>query len=66
LPIANADDLRGLSPGDLFGYGTQDHFVYFHRPLPGGFGASLHASYWHARNPAASKRTLHVLIEPDI
>jgi hypothetical protein len=36
LPIANADDLRGLPPGDLFGYGTQDHFLYFHRPLPGG------------------------------
>ncbi len=55
LPITNADDLCRLPPGDLFGYGAQDHFLYFHRPLPGGFGASLHASYWHAAKTSRFK-----------
>ena len=33
-PIANADDLGCLPPGDLFGYSPQAHFVLYH-PLPG-------------------------------
>jgi len=55
LPIANTDDLGCLPPRDLFGYRAQDHFLYFHRPLPVGFGLSLHASYWHAAKSSRFK-----------
>jgi hypothetical protein len=31
VPVADADNLRCLPPGDLLGHGSQNYFLYFHR-----------------------------------
>src|SRR5438309_5569206 len=65
VPVADADNLRCLPPGDLLGHRSQNHFLYFHRPLHGGLRVRVHASHGLLLSPPA-KRTFHVLIRPDI
>ncbi len=64
-PIADADNLGCLPPGNLLCHGPQNHFLYFHRPLHRGLRVRLHA--WHGLllSPP-EKRTLHLLSQPDI
>src|ERR1019366_8111451 len=68
LPLADADDLRGLPPGDPLGHRSQDHFLYFHRPLPANPSGRSHAVLRLVvlLQVAPPKRTFHVLITPDI
>src|SRR5208337_943141 len=65
LPVADADDFCRLPPGDLPGDGSQNHFLYFHGPLHGGLAVRDHVLHALLPLPPA-KRTLHVLIQPDI
>src|ERR1019366_6565547 len=67
LPLTDADDLRGLPPADPLGHRSQDHFLYFHRPLPGDASCGSHAFLRLVFLPqvAPQKRTFHVLISPD-
>src|ERR1019366_7755125 len=67
LPLADADDLRGLPPGDPLGHRSQNHFLYFHRPLPGDAPHRSHACLRLVFLPQVTppKRTFHVLITPD-
>src|SRR6266853_5502521 len=63
--IANADDLGGLPPRDPFRHGSQNHFLYFHRPLHCGLRVREHASHVLVPSPP-EKRTDHLLSQPDI
>src|SRR5947209_19053838 len=65
LPITNADNLGRLPPRDLLRHGSQNHFLYFHRPLHCGLPVTDHASHGLLPSPPA-KRTHHVLSQPDI
>src|SRR5271167_152424 len=65
LPVADADNLGRLPPGDLLRHRSQNHFLYFHRPLHRGLRVRIHASHGLLLSPPA-KRTLHVLSQPDI
>src|SRR5438128_7250964 len=65
LPITNADDLGRLPPRDLLRHGSQNHFLYFHRPLHRGLRVGNHAPHALLLSPPA-KRTDHLLIRPDI
>src|SRR6266853_6634363 len=65
LSIANADDLGGLPPRDPFRHGSQNHFLYFHRPLHCGLPVTEHASHVLLPSPPET-RTDHVLSQPDI
>src|ERR1700674_2106499 len=67
LPLADPEDLRRLPPGDPLGHRSQDHFLYFHRPLPGDASRRFHAVLRLVFLPqvAPPKRTFHVLIAPD-
>src|SRR5438128_12540590 len=65
LPITDADDLGRLPPRDPFRHGSQNHFLYFHRPFHRGLRVREHASHVLLPSPPA-KRTDHLLIRPDI
>src|SRR5205807_5725731 len=65
VPVADADNLRCLPPGDLLGHRPQNHFLYFHRPLHRGLRVKEHVRHVLLLSPPA-KRTFHVLIRPDI
>src|SRR5438876_2601377 len=60
LPITNADDLGCLPPPDPFRHGSQNHFLYFHRPLHRGLRVREHAPHVLLLSPP-EKRTDHVL-----
>src|SRR5207253_2699086 len=64
-PIAETNDLGRLPPRDLLRHGSQNHFLYFHRPLHCGLPVTDHASHGLLPSPPA-KRTHHVLSQPDI
>src|SRR4030081_825287 len=53
LPTTDPDNLGRLPPRYALGHRSQHHFLYLHRPLPGGFGASLHAASWQVKHLAA-------------
>jgi hypothetical protein len=59
------DDLGRLPPCNLLRHGSQNHFLYFHRPLHCGLPVKDHASHRLLPSPPA-KRTDHVLSQPDI
>src|SRR5215471_18489682 len=72
MPVADAQYLRCLQPGNLFGHRLQHHVLYFHRPLDRGLRVRVHA--WHAlsSSPPAKRhfmcylnRTYHVLPTAD-
>src|SRR5712692_10766599 len=65
VPVADADDLRRLPPGDLLGHGPQNYFLYFHCPLHRGLRVEVHASHGLLPSPP-EKRTHHLLSHPDI
>src|SRR3989475_2779134 len=65
LPITDADDLGRLPPRDPFRHGSQNHFLYFHRPLHRGLRVGNHAPHSLLLSPPA-KRTDHLLSQPDI
>src|SRR5205807_8255640 len=65
VPVADAQDLRRLPPGNLLCHRLQHHVLYFHCPLHRGPRISFHASHGLLSSPLA-KRTYHVLFEPDI
>src|SRR5256714_134237 len=65
VPVADAQNLRRLPPGDLLRHCLQHHVLYFHRPLHRGPRISFHASHGLLSSPPA-KRTYHVLSQPDI
>ena len=65
LPVTDADNLRRLPPRDSFGHGSQNRFLYFHRPLHRGLRVRDHAAHDLLPSPPA-KRTYHLLFHPDI
>src|ERR1700757_3156617 len=65
VPVADAQDLRRLPPGNLLGHRLQHHVLYFHRPLHRGLRVGFHAPHGLLPSPPA-KRTYHVLSQPDI
>src|ERR1700719_1741418 len=65
VPVADAQDLRRLPPGDLLRHCLQHYVLYFHRPLHRGPRISFHAPHGLLSSPPA-KRTYHVLSPPDI
>jgi hypothetical protein len=65
VPVADPQDLRCLPPRDLLRHGSQNHILYFHRPLHRGLRVTIHASHGLLPSPPA-KRTYHVLSQPDI
>src|SRR5437660_2842730 len=65
VPVADAQDLRRLPPGNLLCHRLQHHVLYFHCPLHRGPRVTIHA--WHGLLPSPpAKRTYHVLSQPDI
>src|ERR1700681_3215752 len=63
-PIAQTENLGRLPPRDLLRNGSQNHFLYFHRPLHCGLPVTDHA--WHGLLPSPpAKRTDHLLSQPD-
>src|SRR5208282_2835078 len=67
LPVADPYDLSRLPPRDLLRHGSQDHFLYLHRPLHCGLRVRHHAFHGLLPSPPAKrKRTLHLLSQPDI
>src|ERR1019366_2166663 len=65
LPIANADDLGRLPPRDLLRHGSQNDFLYFHRPLHCDLRVTEHALHGLLPSPP-EKRTHRLLSQPDI
>src|SRR5712692_423788 len=45
LPRADAQDVRRFKPVDLLAYGSQNHFLYFHGPLPGSPWVNAHCRF---------------------
>src|SRR5713226_10493514 len=65
VPVADADNLRRLPPGDLLSHSPQHLFLYFHAPLHRGLRVGNHA--WHGLLPSPpAKRTHQLLTQPDI
>src|SRR6202051_2464675 len=65
VPIADADDLRCLSPRDLLCHGPPNHFLYFYSPPHRGL--RVREQECHVLSPSPpEKRTDHVLSQPDI
>src|SRR5215470_12177478 len=65
MPVADAQYLRRLPPGNLLGHRLQHDVLYFHRPLHRGPRVRVHACHALSSSPPA-KRTSHVLSQPDI
>src|SRR5215831_10778486 len=65
MPVADAQYLRCLPPGNLLGHRLQHHVLYFHCPLHRGPRVRVHACHALSSSPPA-KRTSHVLSQPDI
>src|SRR5215470_4682548 len=65
VPVADAQYLRRLPPGNFLCHRLQHHVLYFHRPLHRGPRVGIHASHGLLLSPPA-KRTYHVLSQPDI
>src|SRR5205807_4501061 len=65
LPVADTDNLGRLPPRDLLGQSSQNHFLYYHRPLHRGPAVRHHAAHDLLPSPPV-KRTHHLLSQRDI
>src|SRR5437899_655963 len=67
LSGTDPQNLRRLPPSDPFRQRSQDHVLYFHRPLHFGFAIEPHLpSSDEALSLCLAKRTFHLLIQADI
>src|ERR1700731_3696546 len=65
MPVADAQNLGRLPPGNLRRHHLQHRVLHLHRTLHRSLRVSIHASHGLSPSPP-EKRTSHLLSQPDI